>query len=211
LWLSAIGGLLVLPGTLWIAGSRARLNDDDVSRAFTPLTRIRLDRIAEKPLSVTLVIPNTEGWTRIRQAWGEPEFVFSAIGPTERFALCLPEIGVRIQLRDSTGKVISLRPHSGPYGYSNKCESSSLRFHAAAGDKLTLEISKTGVGVSTAPTGDLIVVCDWFNTKDKLVGVGLNKDFESLLKWASIAGSFLVLSGVVVLVRMRARQSGDGR
>ena len=83
------------------------------------------------------------------------------------------------------------------------CESSSLRFRAAAGDELTLEVAKTGVGETT---GDLIVVGDWFNTKDKLVGVALDKDFEPLLKWPSIAGSLLVLSGLLVFVRNRVRQ-----
>lgn len=170
LWLSAIGGVLVLPGVMWIAGSGTRLNDDDVSTALKPITRIHLDRIDAKPLSVTLIIPNTDRWARIRHAWGEPEFVFSATGPTERFALCLPEMGVRIELRDQTGRAVALRPGSGPYGYSTKCESSSLRFRAAVGAELTLEVTKTGEGASTVPAGDLIVVGDWFNTKDKLVG-----------------------------------------
>jgi hypothetical protein len=208
LWLSAIGGLLVLPGVLWIAGSGMRLNNDDVSSALNPLTRIHLDRIEDGPVSVTLIIPNTARWTRIRKAWGEPEFVFSAIDPTGQLALCLPKIGARIELRDVTGRVIALRPGSGPYGYSNNCESSSLRFSAAVGDELTLEATKTGEGVSTVPAGDLIVVAEWFNTKDKLVGVGLDKDFESLVKWPSIAGSLLVLSGLMVFVRNR-QHSGD--
>jgi len=94
LWLSAIGGLLVLPGVLWFGGSGTRPNNDDVSSALKPLTRIHLDSIDEKPLSVALIIPNTARWTRIRKAWGEPEFVFSAIDPTGRFAQCLPEMGM---------------------------------------------------------------------------------------------------------------------
>jgi hypothetical protein len=207
LWLSAIGGLLVLSGVLWIAGSGTRLNDDDVSSALKPLTRFHLDSIDEKPLSVTLIIPNTARWTRIRKAWGDPEFLFSAIDPTGRFALCLPEMPVRIELRDPTGRVIALRPGSGPYGYSTNCESSSLRFRAAVADELTLEVAKT-VGVSTVPAGDLIVVGDWFNTKDKLVGVGLDKDVAFLVKWTLIAGSLLVLSVAAVFVRNRVRKHG---
>jgi hypothetical protein len=206
LWLSAIGGVLVLPGVMWIAGSGTRLNNDDVSTAFTPLTRIHLDRIDEKPLSVKLIIPNTDRWARIRHAWGEPEFVVSARDPTERFALCLPEMGVRIGLRDPTGGAVALRPGSGPYGYSTKCQSSSLRFRAAVGDELTLEVTKTQEVLSTVPARDLIVVGDWFNTKDKLVGMALDEDVESLLRWLSIIGSLLVLSGLVLFVRNRVRQ-----
>lgn len=111
-------------------------------------------------------------------------------------------MGARIELRDPNGRVIALRPGGGPYGYSTNCESSSLRFRATVGDELTLVVTKTGEGV----TGDLIVVGDWFNTKDKLVGVALDKDLEPFLKWPSIAGSLLVLSGVLVFVRNRVRQ-----
>ena len=206
LWLSSIGGLLALPGVLWIANSGTRLNDNDVSRALEPLTRIHLGGISKTPLSVTLTIPDTARWTRVRKAWGEPEFVISATDPTGRFALCLPEMGVRVELRDATGRVIALRPGFGPYGYSTNCESSSLRFRAAAEGELTLAVAKTGEGMSKVPAGDLIVVGDWLYTKDKLVGVGLDKDIESLLKWTSITGYLLVLSGVAVFARNRAQQ-----
>ncbi len=203
LGLSAIGALLVFPGVLWFAGSGTRLNDDDVSSALKPLTQIRLDSIGEQPLSVTLINPNTARWTRIRKAWGEPEFVFAAIDPTGRIAQCLPKMGVRIELWDPIGRAIVLRPGGGPYGYSTDCESSSLRFRAAVGDVLTLEVTKIGEGVTT---GDLIVVGDWFNTKDKLVGVALDKDIQPILKWPSITGSLLILSALLVFVRNRVRQ-----
>lgn len=196
LWLSAVGGLLFLPGILWVAASGSLINDDDASIALQPLTRIHLDGIATGPLSAAFIVPDTAQWTRIRKTWGQPEFVVSAVEPTGRFALCLPDMPVRIELRDQTGRVIPLQPYGGPYGYSRSCESSSLRFHAAVGDEFTLKVTKTGV--RTVPAGDLIVIRDWFNTKDKLVGLYLDHDVKSLVMWLSIVGLLLVLSGAGV-------------
>ncbi|HXB74858.1 MAG TPA: hypothetical protein VNY05_41895 [Candidatus Acidoferrales bacterium] len=201
LWLSAVGGLLFLPGILWVAASGTRLNDDDASIALQPLTRIHLDGIDNGPLSAALIVPNTARWTRIRKACGEPEFVISAVEPTGRFALCLPEMPVRIELNDQTGRVIPLQPDGGPYGYSTSCESSSLRFHAALGGGFTLKVTKTGIRI--VPAGDLIVVSDWYNMKDKLVGLSLDHDVESLVTWLSIVGFLLVLSGAGVFTRNR--------
>jgi hypothetical protein len=203
LWLVAIGTLLLVPRTLWVAGSRNRLSDDDARVALQPLNRIHLDSIDQEPISVTLIIPNTTQWTKIRNVWGEPEFVISAVDAAGRFALCLPEMPVRIELIDRTGRVLPLQPDGGPYGYSTRCASSSLRFHAAPGNELTLKLA--GTRGSPAPAGDLIVVSDWFNTKDKLVGLDLDKDVESLVKWLSIPGLLLVVSGAGVFFVNRIR------
>lgn len=203
LWLGAIGILFLVPGTLWVAGSRTRLTDGDARIALQSLNRIHLDGIDRGPISVTLMIPNTTQWTKIRNVWGEPEFVISAVDTAGRFALCLREMPVRIELIDPAGRVIPLQPDGGPYGYSTACSSSSLRFHSAPGNELTLKLAGTRPG--TVPAGDLIVVSDWFNTKDKLVGLYLDKDVESLVKWLSVPGFLLVLSGAGVFFRNRNR------
>jgi len=155
------------------------------------------------PLSATLIVPNTARWTRIRKAWGESEFVISAVEPTGSFALCLSDMPVRIELSDQTGGVIPLQPDGPPYGYSTGCESSSLRFRAALGDEFTLKVTKTGI--RSVPAADLIVVRNWLYTKDKLVGLDLDHDVESLVTWLSIVGLLLVLSGVGVFTRNHVR------
>lgn len=192
-----------IPGILWFAASGMRLNDDDAWIALQPLTRMHLGGVDSGPLSATLIVPNTARWTRISKAWGEPEFVISAVEPTGGFALCLPDMPLRVELSDQTGGVIPLRPNGGPYGYSTGCEFGSLRFHAALGDKFTLKVTKTGVG--TVPAGDLIVVGNWLYTKDKLVGLDLDHDVESLVTWLSIGGLLLVLSGAGVFTRDHVR------
>jgi hypothetical protein len=108
---------------------------------------------------------------------------------------------VRTELIDPTGRVIPLQLDGGPYGYSTICASSSLRFHVTPGTELTLKLAATRPG--TVPAADLIVVSDWFDTKDKLVGLYLDKDIESFVKWLSIAGFFFVLCGVSVFLLNR--------
>lgn len=206
LWLGAIGTLLLVPGILWVAGSRTRLSDDDARVALQPLKRIQLARIDQGPFSVTLMIPNTTQWTKICKGWGEPGLVISAVDAAGSFALCLPEMPVRIELIDPTDRVIPLQPNGGPYGYSTSCPSSSLRFHADPGSELTLKLA--GHETGTVPAADLIVVSDWFNTKDKLVGLYLDKDIESLVKWSSIPGFLLAASGAGVFFVNRIRHHG---
>jgi hypothetical protein len=203
LWLGGIGSLLLVPGILWVAGSKSRLSDEDARVALQPLKRIQLAGIDRGPLSVTLMIPDTAQWTKIRKGWGEPDLVISAVEPAGSFALCLPEVPVRIVLIDAAGRLIPLQPGGAPYGYSTSCPSSSLRFHADPGSELTLKL--VGHGTGTVPAAELIVKNDWFNTKDKLVGLALVKDIESLVKWLSIAGFLLVASGVGVFFVNRIR------
>ena len=97
-----------------------------------------------------------------------------------KFALCLPEMPLRIEMLDATARVIPLQPDGGPYGYSTACASSSLRVHSAPGKELKLKLAGTRLG--TIPASDLIVMGDWFNTKDKLVGLSLDKAVEGLVK-----------------------------
>lgn len=198
LWLTVTGGALCLPAILWVATSERRLDGDDASIALNPIARIPLDTLRKGPFSATLIVPDTVRWKRIRKAWGEPEFVISAVEPTRRFTLCLPKMPARIELCDAAGRVVSLQPAGAPYGYSASCELSSLRFQAARGDKLTLKVTETGSG--TVPAGYLIVVGDWFNTKDNLVGLDLDKDIDSLVKWLSIIGCLLVVAGGGVII-----------
>lgn len=53
---------------------------------------------------------------------------------------------------------------------------------------------------------NLLVVSDWFNTKDKLVGLYLDRDVASLVTWLSIPGLFLVVVGAGIFFANRICQ-----
>jgi hypothetical protein len=71
---------------------------------------------------------------------------------------------------------------------------------------LTLKLARHETG--TVPAADLIVVSDWFNTKDKLVGLYVDKDIEPLVKWLSIPGFLLAALGAGVFFVNRIRRHG---
>jgi hypothetical protein len=203
LWLSAIGGLLLLPGVAWVTTTGIRIDDVDASVAFQPLARIDLVGGDNRPLSAAFTVPDTARWTRIRKVWGAPELLIVAVGPDGRSGQCLPIMPLRVRLADQKGGASLLQPHSQPYGYSGSCEGSSLQFHAVPGDELTLKITRTA---GPAPRGYLIVVAAWLNTKDNLVGLDLDKDIACVLKWTSVVGSLLVLSGAGIFAKNRVRR-----
>jgi hypothetical protein len=204
LWLSGAGVVLLIPGIVWIATSGSRLNDDDAFIALQPLVRIPLARISDGNFSEPLPIPETAQWVNIRKVWGEPEFVISTIDEAGRDAMCLPSIGLRIEVRNQTGSLMPLWPGGAPYGYSDFCSESSMRFRAAPGDMLALTI--TSQSGRALPAGYLIVVGNWWNTKDRLVSVSLDKDTKTFVQWISLTGVALVLAGAVLMFRHHVRQ-----
>lgn len=203
LWLVGASAILLLPGLLWMATSEARLKHDDANAALQPLFRIPLNRISEGRLSERLTIPDSRQWTRMRKVWGEPEFVISAVDQTGRTLIC-PFIPVQVNLTDPSGSIIRFRRGGPPHGYSASCSESSLRFQATPGDTMTLGI--TTDRERALPGGYLIVVPDWWNTKDKLVGLALDDEIEFLVRWTSLVGILFLVAGVILTIRRRARK-----
>jgi len=74
-----------------------------------------------------------------------------------------------------------------------------MRFRAAPGNMLALTVtSRRGRAL---PAGNLVVVPNWWNTKDDLVGVGMDKDIATLVQWISFMGIALVPAGAVLMFR----------
>jgi hypothetical protein len=208
------GVLLLVPGIIWITTSGSRLNDDDAYTALQPLLEVPLDSITDNQLSESLHIPETEQWVRIRKLWGEPDFVISIIDQTGRNAICLTSAGFQIEVKKQNGGSIPLLTGGPPYGYSDFCAGAGLRFRATPGEKLELTLrgerdrapSRGASPHIVLRGGELIVVPNWWNTKDKLVSVSLDNDISTLLKWASVSGVVLVLMGASLIAVKRVRR-----
>jgi hypothetical protein len=67
---------------------------------------------------------------------------------------------------------------------------SSRSFNAAAGTKLMISVAKSGS--EALPPGDLIIVASWLDTKDKLVGIMLDKEFRKISTAAIVSGLVLI-------------------
>lgn len=197
--LSALG-ILVLVGGGFLAFIRGRgLSSADATAALANLAEAQLDRVAATDsLAMSLVVPDTPQWVRIRQSWGAPDFLIAGVTPAKSL-YCISKLPVTIAVMRGEEQ-IPTEPAGAPYGYSSECSLSSRRFNAAPGAKLTILVTKNG----TEPLlpGELIVVASWLNTKDRLAGIGLDKDFRTI-STAAIAGGLGLISLAVWLTWRR--------
>jgi hypothetical protein len=202
----AVGGLVLLAlGAVFLIPILRGLNDEDVRAALTPLTRIPLAQV-EGTVSSTLklLVPDAPQWTRIRREWGNPEFIVSAISSTKQFAYCLGDLDIGIQIYQHGGQV-PVEVSYPPYGYSTDCSRSSLRFQAVPGSELEIRVSRSGQ--SSLPSGELIIVAYWPDTKDKLVGRSLDRQLRPAATSVTGLGAALITLAVY-LQRRRVFNKG---
>jgi hypothetical protein len=154
------------------------------------LADVKLDQVATtKSLAIPVVIPDTPQWARIRRRWGEPDFLIAAVSPAKSL-YCLPTLHVTIAVMQE-GDQIETEPAGALYAYSSDCPTSSRKFNAAPGSRLTVAVAKTKT--DPLPPGELIIVGSWYNTKDKLVGISLDQEWRSVPTIAIISGLVLIL------------------
>jgi len=187
-------GLLALAAGSFVALTRTQhLSQADATVALASLADVNLDRIAATDsLAVSLVIPDTPEWARIRRKWGAPDFLIAAVSPVKSFCYCLPKLPMTITVADNADQ-IPRQPAGPPYAYSSNCPASTLKFNAAPGTKLTISVARNGT--EPVPPGDLIIVGSWWNTKDKLVGIALDEEFRNFANFGIVSGSVLLVAG----------------
>jgi len=183
-----------------------RLNSDDEMTAVCPLVRIPLDQLANAGSPAVIVtVPNNSQWAHIRRQWGDPSyFVGAAKYPdTAREILCLDRLGVAVEVRAETGIVPSKVAQGPPYGYSALCPDFGFEFRAPPGTDLTIRASSLR---HPMPAGDLIVLCNWENLKDKIVGVMLAEDLRRMAEYCLGIGLAMILAGGFAFMRRAPRK-----
>jgi hypothetical protein len=183
------------------------LNSHDEMTAVSPLVRIPLDQLANSGSAAVIVtIPHNAQWARIRRQWGDPSYFVGAVEypKTAPEIRCLDQLGIAVEIRTKTG-IVPLKPAKGPpYGYSARCPDAGFEFRAPAGTDLTIRASSPR---DPMPAGELIVLCDWDNLKDKIVGVMLAESFRKMAWYCAGVGLAMTLAGSFALVhRSRARK-----
>lgn len=152
-----------------------RLRDEDPSVALAPLASIPLARVG-KQHAMKVVVPDTDQWRRIRRNWGEPDLVVAALskdGPDR----CLADLAKEVEVTTRSNPIPLKRAAAG-YGHSSACGLSSFAFRAPPAAELLVTVTKRDL--LPWPIGDLVVRCDWPNTKDKLVGISIERDLQKL-------------------------------
>ena len=187
--LAILGILIVLPSALLLGRLVGRLRDEDPSVALAPLASVPLARVG-KHHALKVVVPDTDQWRRIRRSWGEPDLIIAALSKDDP-AWCLANLAkVEVMMR---GNLIPLKRATAGYGHSAACELSSFTFRAPPAAELLVTVTKRDQ--LTWPIGDLVVQCDWQNTKDKLVGISIENDLQ---KFHPLAGAGAII-GLVFL------------
>lgn len=192
-----ITGVLLIAAAGWLYFTTTGLMPGDDAMALANIAEIPLDSIqTEGSLSIRVIIPATPKWARIRNAWGEPDFIITAVSELKPLAY-LTDLGIRVDVM-KRGIPIRVDGFAIPYGYSSNCSTGNFRFRAAPGSEMTL-VSREQLPLR-CPLGDLIVVGSWWNTKDKLVGVALDEELHPVLIDVSISGLILILAALVIAV-----------
>ncbi len=191
--IAGVLGLLALAaGGLLVVTRIRNPSPVDASVALTNLAVVRLNRLtATDSIAISVIIPDTPQWTRIRRRWGEPDFLVAAVSPGKSSCYCLPKLPLTITVTHN-GEQVPRRPAGPPYAYSSDCSISTFQFNAAPGTKLAVSVARNGTG--PLPPGDLIIVGSWRNTKDRLVGISLDQWFRNVSTIAIVFGSVLILA-----------------
>lgn len=203
--LCAIGALLVIP-QIW-SSTKTSLRPDDATVAFIPLYRIGLENL-DSGTTFSVMIPNNEAWRRIRRVWTDPGYVVAPVSPDLKTMHCLDTWGIEVQPTVNGQPLSTQIADSPPYGFSASCSPVGVKFNATPGSRVEIRIDKRKRGL--ASSGDLLVTSYWMvGTKDKLVGIALDKELRVPFLLMAAIGILCLSGGGVLLLLATARALGE--
>jgi len=202
-WLLGLVGLILIAfGAIILSPSG--LEPGDVDAAFAPLLKIPLAEFETRRAKVMkLVMPDSEQWRRIRRVWGDPELLVAAVAGDRRFVYCIPDLGLDLRVTHNEIR-IPLLASEPPYAYSANCSPGGFKFSAHSGDEL--QLSAVHLINGPLPSGDLVIVAHWVNTKDKLVGLAIQEQLRPTAIGASIVGTALMAIATFIWMWQRKRR-----
>jgi hypothetical protein len=193
--LMAFAMILMVP-TFWFSGlSQASHEDWDV--AATPVARVPLDSL-QRTRSVSLVfrVPAEEQWTRIRETWGDPDYVIFAREPDpSRAVVSWNALG--IQVVGSTGLGPLTMAPAGAINNTTRSDDTGLSFRAKPGERVRLDLT---VSASvTLPAGELTIAPNWKGDGEgRAWGMAFALNYRRSLRLAFFMGVGLLVAGAIV-------------
>ena len=207
--LLTIGLLLLIPEGWYLIRNPIRPND--TSAAFRNLAEVPAWELRQKHIvSVSVTMPDDAVWRRIRRSWGDPAYEIALVSSLNERQYCFDGISVSAVER---GRQQRLEQAGWMYGFGSddsvpqQCQSAGQEFHAAPGSVVDVTLKAAQVG-----PGEMIVVRPvWDNTKDKLVGVGLDEDIRLILKWTLVVGLGVMVLSALMFVREKYLRTRSAR
>ena len=149
-----VGGLLLMLPALYTSGmSGASTEDWDV--ASMPVARLPLDSLRDARLaSLVFVVPTTDQWVRIRDAWGDHGYVvFGRADDRSQSVLSWNSLGLEVTGSTGLGPLDMTTAGSAPN--SMAAVDTGVAFRPRPGEKVRLNVKAKNPGA--LPDGELVV------------------------------------------------------
>jgi hypothetical protein len=188
-WLAILLGVLMLAPLLLVPFQTPRLPPF----AFEPVFRASLDQLGRAPRVVfSFKLPSgREAGDNFKYAVVASDF--------EKVAYCWPVLNVSVTI-EVNGSSAEVQPTGPPYTWSSRCEKSGVLFIGEPGGSVRLEIQWAWPG--PPPPGEIVVLRDWDNAKDRAVGDIIDADIRRWA-WSFTPGAILLLCIGVKWLRAR--------
>lgn len=193
--LLVIGVVLVLPFVF--AAGKKPVNE---ALAEQPFKTIPLDTLAPGVHAISVRIPDSAEWTNIRKQWGDPGYIVAVSSSSKsKYLRCISQQQLSVSLQDFAGRPVTTQAAEGaPYGYSSECSRPGVRFEAAPGSVVTLQVNRSADLGDTSD--DLIVAPFWDSgVKDHMVGGLLDQDLAPVFNISAVVGAVLMVASLLLL------------
>jgi hypothetical protein len=152
-----------------------------------------------KTRGVTFVfdVPNSQQWTKLRKAWGEPRYIVFAC--SDDYDRLHPFRSVSVVVEASVnGQQLAVTPAEWPpYVYSFEGRDFGVTFQPRPGDRVVVNLKTTRP--EPLPEGELRVEPQWDGSmKDRIVNAGLNRQFSFAATISVFVGALMVLGGAAL-------------
>lgn len=187
--LIAIGLLLTLPAafTSGLFGPTV----EDAELAVAPAARLPLDALKRAgSTSVIFEVPAGVQWTRIREGWGDPDYLVFGVAKSDGSVVSWSSVGVAVTA-SIAGRSLPVEPATSvAYGYSSSVQDPGVVIRPGSGARVRVDF--TGLDSDLGPAAEIVIQPEWQGMKDRLVGVALNLKLQPHVRVASVCGVLLL-------------------
>jgi hypothetical protein len=164
---------------------------EDAELAAVPVIRLPFDALKRAgSASVIFEVPASVQWTRLRNAWGDPDYIVFAVSRTDGTIVSWSSVGVAVTASIASRPLAVEPAAASPYGYSSSAQDPGVAIRAAPGARVRVDFAVLSAHPESA--GEIVIQPEWEGMKDRLVGVALNLHLRPHIRVASVLGVLLL-------------------